>query len=121
MGKTVFIAEEYIFYELIVETYVKKNNMITVGHDHIPDRIFDKIQSLEPDYAFIGHGVFKNDIFRAISKIRTISPQTKIIVVSEETNRFLVKSLKEEDVYGVLNKPFSEIQLINLFREYDKL
>lgn len=115
--KTVFIAEEYIFYKLVIESYIIKNDMKLVGYDKNADKIIGKIKVSLPDIIFINYSIFKKDIFDAIKQIKELSPNTNIIIVIKENSRMLLKSLMEEDIIGILQKPFSEIQLINLLNE----
>lgn len=117
MIKTVFVAEEYIFYKLVIESYILKNNMKLIGYDKNPEKILNKIKVSLPDIAFINYSIYKSNIFDIIKEIKDISPNTNIIIVVEGASKLLIKSLYEEDIVGVLFKPFSEIQLINLLKE----
>lgn len=114
MNKTVYIGEKYVFYKLIIEGYISKSSLNLTGYSSEPKGIITGIKETQPDLAFINYEIYGDDIFYIINKIKEISPKTEIIVHMAQKNKLLIKSLKEEGVIGILNKPFSEIELINL-------
>ncbi|MFV0502920.1 MAG: hypothetical protein ACK5LT_02980 [Lachnospirales bacterium] len=113
MLKSFFILEKYTFFRLIIENYLVNNDYKVVGFGSNSTFELTKIYELKPDYIIINYEIFEKNIFKVIHEIES-NIDTQLIIILPSKNKILEKKLNSERILCILNKPFSEMELINI-------
>jgi DNA-binding NarL/FixJ family response regulator len=108
----VLVVDDYAPFSLTVRSILEGSRFQVIGEAADGSDAIEQAKKLQPDIVLLDLSLPKVNGIQAAGQIRTLSPRSKILMLSQDCSSDLVQAAFDEGVLGYLHKSRIQSRLV---------